>query len=68
MKDGICPKCESDSVYISRRETHGVHVPVSWTEVFTNLYVCANCGYLEFYVESESDLEKIPQKLKKVKK
>lgn len=68
MKDGVCSKCKSEEVYLSSRETHGVRVPISWMDVFTDLYVCASCGYLEFYVESKTDLEKVPQKLKKVKK
>lgn len=67
MRSGICPKCKSEEVYISRRDTHGVRVPVSWLDVLTDLYVCADCGYLELYVEGKLNLEKVPQQLKKVK-
>lgn len=66
MKDGICPKCKSGEVYTSADDTHGIRVPLSWRDVPTNLYVCTVCGYLEFYVQYESDLEKIRLKLKKV--
>lgn len=67
MKNGICPKCESSDVYASKSESHGIRIPLSWTEAFTELYVCAKCGFLEFYVQHESDLEKIKENLKKVK-
>lgn len=66
MKDGVCPKCRSAEIYTSADDTHGVRVPIPWRDVDTNLYVCAECGYLEFYVQHETDFEKIRQKLKKV--
>ncbi|HEX9962703.1 MAG TPA: zinc ribbon domain-containing protein [Pyrinomonadaceae bacterium] len=67
MKDGICVKCGEREVYIDNARTHGIGVFAStFLPVNTELYVCAKCGYLEFYVESESDLAKIPQKLRKV--
>ena len=32
----------------------------------TILLVCADCGYLEFYVENEKDLESIKKRFRKV--
>lgn len=65
MKKGICPKCGEQEVYLSSTETHGIHVPLSMF-TFTELYVCANCGYLEFYVQHKKDLAEVPKKIRKV--
>jgi predicted nucleic-acid-binding Zn-ribbon protein len=69
MKNGICPKCDKNEVYLSNEEgRHGIAVPLSMFSVtLTELYVCANCGYLEFYVQHKEDLAQIPNKFRKVK-
>ena len=59
MKDGICPKCDSEEVFkhqmgsslvIFRRWFQGSN-PVT--------YICADCGYVETYVEQRNELEAI---------
>lgn len=67
MKSGICPKCRSTEVYGDTNHPHGITFEM-WTinPMNTILLVCADCGYLEFYIENEKDLEKIKNKFGKV--
>ena len=37
-----------------------------FSKTFLELYVCAKCGYLEFYVQAEEKLRQIPENFKKV--
>jgi predicted nucleic-acid-binding Zn-ribbon protein len=67
MKDGICPKCGAKEVYGDHANPHGLRV--IWTAILppdTILLVCAECGYLEFYVEHEKDLAKIKKNFQKI--
>ena len=67
MKNGICPKCESKEVYGDVNNPHGISVDkLAFSPMNTILLVCADCGYLEFYVENEKDLEKIKKRFGKV--
>ncbi|MDQ3800068.1 MAG: hypothetical protein M3384_11485 [Acidobacteriota bacterium] len=67
MKDGICPKCGEREVYTRRDGNYGLNIPISmFSKAFLELYVCARCGYLEFYVQSEEKLKQIPETFKKV--
>ena len=52
---------------MSATDSHGIAIPILWFDTFTELYVCAKCGFLEFYIQHKSDLKKITEKLKKVK-
>ncbi len=67
MKSGICPKCSSSAIYGDIKNPHGIVVDrMKILPMNTILLVCADCGYLEFYVENEQDLEKIRKKCSKV--
>lgn len=67
MKDGICAKCGEREVYTRRDGFFGLEIPVSVaSKTFVELYVCARCGYLEFYVQNEAKLRQIPESFKKV--
>lgn len=67
MKDGICAKCGEREVYTRRDGYYGIDIPVSGTsKTFLEMYVCAGCGYLEFYVQNEARLKQIPEVFKKV--
>ena len=69
MKDGICPKCESEEIYKDKSERHGIVIWIQALAVHpTNLYVCADCGYLEFYAQTGFDLQQVKEKFTKVKK
>ena len=67
MKDGICPKCESKEIYVVDGSRTGVTIPIGMlsTSAFVAMYVCVKCGYVEFYVEDQSDLQRIAQKWEK---
>ncbi len=67
MKNGICAKCGEREVYTRRDGFYGLEIPVSVTsKTLLEMYVCARCGYLEFYVQSEEKLRQIPEIFKKV--
>ena len=69
MKSGICPKCERSEVYVDTpwiANSHGIGVTLAFPPIATDLLVCVNCGYLEFYLAKDSDAEKISNKFKKV--
>lgn len=67
MKSGFCPKCQSSEVYGDINHPHGIHVErMAFIQMHTILLVCADCGYLEFYIENEKDLEKVKKRFRKV--
>ncbi len=69
MKDGICPKCKSEEVYVDYGMRHGVIIPIhTFAPHPTKLYVCAECGYLEFYAQTGHDLSKVKVIFQKVKR
>lgn len=69
MKSGICPKCESEEVFVDYGSRNGIVIPVGMLlQLSTNLYVCADCGYLEFYTPIGFDLQRVKEKYRKVKK
>lgn len=69
MKDGICPKCNSEEVYFDGTGRHGIDLKISYSYVHgTHLYICADCGYIEFYAQTGFDLQKVKEKYQRVKK
>ena len=72
MKSGTCPKCQSDKVYsgtevFPKSGPFGCNsIPVSLTSMAAlDNYVCAECGYVESYIEPDK-LEEIARKWRKV--
>lgn len=68
MRNGICPKCGTASVFIKKRGTGfgaGVHVDTGGmmkvTSEFTS-YVCTTCGYFENYITDEGKLRQVMEK------
>jgi len=51
-----CPKCQGTEIYTDAGLTKRgdrCSLPVSsWTKLFVDTYLCANCGYIEEYVTS----------------
>ena len=69
MKSGICPKCNSEEVYVDSTNRHGIVIPIQSFAIHpTHLYICADCGYLEFYAQTGFDLQKVKEKFRKVEK
>ena len=63
---GVCPKCTSSDLRIMRRKVWATMIPLRNTifgAVYTSWFICASCGFVESWVESAQDLEKIREKL-----
>ncbi len=67
MKEGICPKCNSEEVYMDSHTKQGLFPMQRFVVNPPHIYVCINCGYLEFYVQTGHDLSKAKEKFIKVK-
>jgi len=64
MKNGHCPKCDSNNVHVVNSMRNQIVVPLgilSMVGSATSLYVCVQCGYLELYVQDPTDLPKIAE-------
>ncbi len=68
MKKGKCPKCGSQEIYSGagislKGGTYGCNtIPLGGVfgrHAPLDNYVCAECGYVESYINSAGDLEKI---------
>jgi len=67
MKDGLCPKCNSRTVY--KGEAYKGVVLSSQFTVFTGgihlpptpyvSYICTTCGYFEIYVTDQKRLAEV---------
>lgn len=70
MKNGTCPKCNSNTVYIKRKGMSfgdgGVHVYIpsqlASRPVPVDNYLCTTCGYFESYVADKAKLEAVAAK------
>jgi uncharacterized Zn finger protein len=62
MKSGICPKCGSEEVYKRKSGGYTTVMITRFTGVITYYYVCAECGYVESYIEERDKLETIRKK------
>jgi hypothetical protein len=71
MRNGVCPKCNSNSVYATNAADGNFTLPtvthdaliataVSVQRVSSERYVCTACGYFETYVASREFLDFIP--------
>ena len=62
MKDGICPKCGSNEVF---KKLAGGYIVIPLQLFRASIpinYICANCGYIEWYIEKHDDLDIIRSK------
>lgn len=69
MKSGVCPKCNSEEVYVHKAPgPHGLIIPIqTFAAQPSSLFICADCGYIEVYAETGFDLSKVKEKFTKVK-
>ncbi len=67
MKRGRCPKCQAPEIHIVPGNRFEPDIPTgSFSKAFLSAYVCVRCGYVEMYVEDESELPKIAARWIKV--
>ncbi len=50
MRDGFCPKCNSDEIY--KQDHYTIRIS-RFLNVPRVIYVCSDCGYCEQYVEDK---------------
>lgn len=65
MKNSIkCPKCQSEQVVkINPNDSMGIRISTGAMSMAKIAhYVCCNCGYLEEWIDSPVDLDKIKKK------
>ncbi len=69
MKNNICPKCGKQEIYYKQNSgSETIHnIPITgFSYGAISYYVCINCGYMEFYLERQKDLDKIAKKWKQI--
>lgn len=77
MRRGVCPKCQTPTVYrklngVSRGSAAGAVIFVytsSWSSMAPSdveSFICARCGYFESYIVDEAKLAEITNTWEKV--
>ena len=70
MKNKICPKCNASEIYTNMSNRlmgrNRLYVDIWAGEVPLNVYMCMNCGYLEYYVARREQREKVARRWPKV--
>lgn len=64
MKNGQCPKCESEEVHVVSTTRNNIRIPLGVLSgrSATNLHVCVECGHVEIYVKDKTVLPKIAER------
>ncbi|MCL2555748.1 MAG: hypothetical protein FWE03_01840 [Firmicutes bacterium] len=66
MKDTkVCPKCNNNSIITigSHYTNPMIRIPFGiLNSAIIKPYICSKCGYTEFYVDNQKDLEKLKTK------
>ena len=71
MKNGICPKCDGREIYHTSSKRN-MHEAVALTHgVFSkgaipSKYVCAHCGYLEYYLPVQEHIDLLRENWERV--
>jgi hypothetical protein len=73
MRNGICPKCNSATVYsqaggVFYQSPNNLHVRTSSMSMGVQYasFICTSCGYFENYVDDRSKLADVAAKWQKV--
>ncbi|HVZ41955.1 MAG TPA: hypothetical protein VHI13_21935 [Candidatus Kapabacteria bacterium] len=58
MRNGICPKCASETVHLVEAYRLADHnIPITrWNSAGLDYYVCVTCGFVESYVHDGKEL------------
>ena len=69
MKDGICPRCGSDEVYVStsKLDQRSRRVLAIFSHISLDELICCSCGLVETYLADTKDVEKIKANCTRVK-
>ena len=67
MRNGICPKCDSATIFTKKRGAGfegGLYVHTSMLTAGSDYisYVCTTCGYFENYITEEDKLRQVAAK------
>lgn len=71
----ICPKCQGTEIYTNAgmsKSGDRVRIPISgMVSLFTEVYICRSCGYIEEYIEpedlnNEKKMKKLEEKFKRL--
>ena len=79
MRDGICPKCAGNEVYfqeggryphehivLKKGQGRPDIIAVGMKVTAPDKYICADCGYLEYYVASPEDTQVVRENWQRV--
>jgi predicted nucleic-acid-binding Zn-ribbon protein len=73
MRNGVCPRCGSATVYSQAGGVHvsggeRIYVPTSRIDKAVPFvsFVCTTCGYFENYIADQNKLTEVAQKWQKV--
>ncbi|MFP7473087.1 hypothetical protein SFC55_18950 [Niallia taxi] len=59
----ICPKCKNSSIKKIAGKTYafgvGNTIPTGFKNIPVSRYICCNCGYVEEWIDSASDINKL---------
>ena len=62
MTKGHCPKCGGTDIRVSTRLQHAPLQVTAFRGAHLKHYVCVSCGYVEAYVQHQTDLDRIREK------
>ncbi len=67
MRNGICPKCNSATVYAKKKGAGFEGGLFIYTSAMTTSsqymsYICTTCGYFENYIDNEDKLRQVAEK------
>lgn len=67
---GRCPKCDSDAIHVVPGERNEMSIMMDWAGFLTSVpvsrYICIACGYVESYIDSAEDRQRIGRKFKRM--
>ena len=67
MKSGKCPKCSSSKIYKRPKFSPSSNIAFSlFTQMRFQIFICAQCGYLEAYIDDVEDIIDLTEKWQKV--
>jgi DNA-directed RNA polymerase subunit RPC12/RpoP len=67
MKNGKCPRCNSNQVFKKKANNYRAYLAISLFNATRLMdYACVECGYIESYVDERNKLESIEKRWERV--